>query len=139
MKTIARWARIKRQRAFRACWDLRDAGYITCSQPIEERPNGDRRGLAGIRCATPKLFERLGLGGRLKRERDEAYKLQRSATRATTIAENKARRRLRRAQRHVAAAATPPRPTYYGGHTDEQAAKRQLMIDTALELERRRQ
>lgn len=131
MKTIARWARIQRQRAFRACWDLRDAGYVTCHQPIEERPNGDRRGLAGIRCATPTLFERLGLGGRLKAERKSGYAQQRAANRAATIAENKARRRLRRAQHTAARATTAPKPTYYGGHTDEQAAKRQIALDMA--------
>ncbi len=69
MHTIAGWAGLKRQRAYRALWDLRDAGYLRCSQPIERRADGSRRGLAGIRCFTTHFFDRLRLGGRLRRER----------------------------------------------------------------------
>lgn len=102
MKTIARWARIERQRAYRALWDLRDAGYVDCHQPIEKRSNGERRGLAGIRRVTPRLFERLNLGGRLKRERREAYRLQHAAKTLETIAERKRLRRLFRESHRAA-------------------------------------
>lgn len=93
MQAIATWARIGVERAYRACWDLRDAGYVECTQPIEHRDDGSRRGLAGIRRPTRKLFARLDLGGRLKRDQRELYEAKRNAQHAETIAE---RRRLRK-------------------------------------------
>lgn len=92
MHTVAGWAGITRQRAYRALWDLRDAGYLRCRQPVERLADGSWRGLAGLRCWTRHFFERLRLGGRLRRERAELYQRAR-AQHAETIAE---RRRLRR-------------------------------------------
>jgi len=92
MQTIARWVGLRRQRAYRALWDLRDAGYIRLHQPIERRADGSRRGLAGLRCWTRHFFDRLRLGGRLRRERAQLYQAAR-AQHQETIAE---RRRLRR-------------------------------------------
>jgi hypothetical protein len=111
--TLAKWAgleltrgrrggRLVPQRAYRAIWDLRDAGWLRCRQPIEERADGSRRGLAGIRQWTRAFFERLRLGGRLRRERAELYQTQRQAHQET-IAE---RRRLRRLHRSSERAAT---------------------------------
>lgn len=120
MKSIAAWARITRQRAFRALWDLRDAGYADLHQPIERRADGSRRGLAGIRRLTPLLFERLGLRGRLKRERRELWQAAR-AHHQSTIAERRRLRRLFKSSRRanvltertthqLAAAVVPPAP-----------------------------
>jgi len=105
MKTIASWARMSRQRAFRALWDLRDAGFVDCTQPIEVRPNGDRRGLAGIRRIRRQLFERLRLAPRLSREQKQLHKDRQAATRegrAATIAERRAAARLIRQSRRAA-------------------------------------
>jgi hypothetical protein len=123
MHTIAAWAQLKRQRAYRALWDLRDAGYVRCSQPIERRADGSRRGLAGIRCFTRHFFDRLRLGGRLRRERAQLYQAAR-AHHHETIAERRRLRRLfrtseRAAQlatrtvRQLATAATPAAPAVY--------------------------
>jgi len=117
MQTIAKWCglaltrgaksgRLMPQRAYRAAWDLRDAGYIELAQPIEERADGSRRGLAGIRRLTPKLFDRLGLLPRLKRERRALAEKERAALRAAhveTIAERRRLRRLFRASSRAAA------------------------------------
>lgn len=118
VRTMALWAQITTQRAYRALWDLRDAGYIELHQPIDKRPNGDRRGLAGIRRVTKLLFERLGLDGRMRRERREAWQQQRAEQTAQTIAQRRQLRRLfgknRRAKvlaerttRQLASAAAP--------------------------------
>jgi hypothetical protein len=123
MQTIAGWAAIARQRAYRALWDLRDAGYLRCTQPIERRADGSRRGLAGIRCWTRHFFDRLRLGGRLRRERAQLYQAQR-AHHQETIAERRRLRRLfrggeraaqlaQRATRQLAAAAAPAEPRTY--------------------------
>lgn len=103
MVTIAGWGglavvkrtddRITSQRACRALWDLRDAGYVSLSQPIDRKADGARRGLAGIRQIRMKLFERLQMAPRVRRERAELWKHERSRRRVETIAE---RRRLRR-------------------------------------------
>lgn len=104
--TIAKWAgleltrggrggRLVPQRAYRAIWDLRDAGWLRLTQPIERRPDGSRRGLAGIRQWTRGFFDRLRLGGRLRAERRELYGKARAAHQET-ISE---RRRLRRLYR----------------------------------------
>lgn len=95
MKTIARWAQISAQRGYRALWDLRDAGYIDLTQPIEPptAAHPRHRGLAGIRQVRKKLFERLGLGKKLGRERMELWREERQRQHVETIAE---RRRLRR-------------------------------------------
>jgi len=100
MKSIASWGRISVQRAYRAVWDLRDAGYVDLHQPIERRADGSRRGLAGIRRVTPLLFERLGLRGRLMRERRELWKAAR-AHHQSTIAERRRLRRLFKASRRA--------------------------------------
>jgi len=104
MHAIATWARISVQRAYRAAWDLRDAGYVGLSQPIEHRADGSRRGLAGIRRITPHLFDRLGLRGRLKRERRELWEAAR-AHHQETIAERRRLRRLFRSSNRAAALA----------------------------------
>lgn len=93
MHTIATWARLAEQRAFRALWDLRDAGFVDLYQPVEQRADGSWRGLAGIRRLTKKLFERVGLGQRLRRERSELWRAERAKQSAQTIAQ---RRQLRR-------------------------------------------
>lgn len=125
MHAIATWARIAPQRAYRACWDLRDAGYVDLSQPIEQRPDGSRRGLAGIRRVTRKLFERLELGGRLKRDQRELADAKRKAATTETIAERRRLRRLFRESRRAGVlakrathqlaerAADMPRPKQY--------------------------
>jgi hypothetical protein len=105
MQTIAGWAQLQRQRAYRALWDLRDAGYLRCSQPIERRADGARRGLAGIRCFTRHFFDRLRLGGRLRRERAQLYQAAR-AQHAETIAERRRLRRLFRTSERAAQLAT---------------------------------
>ena len=101
MHAIATWGRLSVQRAFRALWDLRDAGYVDLHQPIERRADGSRRGLAGIRRIKPLLFERLGLRGRLMRERRELWKAAR-AHHQETIAERRRLRRLFRASQRAA-------------------------------------
>lgn len=93
MRTIAGWAKMTAQRGYRALWDLRDAGYLDLTQPIAKLPDGQRRGRAGIRQVRKKLFERLGLGKRLGRERMVLWRAQRAKEHVETIAE---RRRLRR-------------------------------------------
>lgn len=102
MKTIARWARLNVQRAFRALWDLRDAGYVDLYQPIEERKDGSRRGLAGIRRITKKLFARCGLDQKLRRERKKLWEQQRREQHVETIAERQRLRRLHRENRRAA-------------------------------------
>lgn len=103
MATIGRWTRMKVtqrktgvltcQRACRALWDLRDAGFVALTQPIERRKDGSRRGLAGVRQIRMKLFERLGLAARMRKERRELWQAHLKASHVETIAE---RRRLRR-------------------------------------------
>lgn len=117
METIAGWAQIAVQRAYRAFWDCRDAGFITSAQPIEKThagpcgpglcPRGGHKGRAAIRNVKPILFERLRLRGRLKRERADRAKAARPST-AQTIAQ---RRQLRRLFRASARAATLARRT----------------------------
>lgn len=103
MVTISRWCgllvakrpsgRLHAQRAQRALWDLRDAGFVNLTQPIERKKSGALRGLAGIRQLRMKIFERLGLASRVRRERAALWTKARQEKRAETIAE---RRRLRR-------------------------------------------
>jgi hypothetical protein len=108
--TMGRWGRMQVserqgrkvcQRASRALWDLRDAGFVELVQPIETRPDGARRGLAGIRRIARKLFERLELGGRLKRDQRELSDAKRKAATAETIAERRRLRRLFRENRRA--------------------------------------
>jgi hypothetical protein len=142
--TMAKWARLHvarrrsgrltSQRACRALWDLRDAGYIDCTQPIEKRADGSRRGLAGVRIVRRRLFERLGLGPRLTRERRELQEKARGERRAETIAERRRLRRLfresrragvlaRRATHQLADAAAPAAPrTFTHAELAEQLA-----------------
>lgn len=111
VQTIAKWAgleltrgrpgKLVPQRAYRAIWDLRDAGWLRCSQPIERLADGSRRGLAGIRQWARRFFDRLRLGGRLRRERRELYETQRQ-THQATIAEARRLRRLHRASDRAA-------------------------------------
>jgi hypothetical protein len=121
MKTIAGWAGIKRQRAFRALWDLREAGYVELHQPIDHLPDGRRRGLAGIRRVTRNFFARLDLAGRLRREQKEHWKAEHARQTVQTIAQRRQLRRLFRASQRaadltarttsqLAGAATPPPP-----------------------------
>jgi hypothetical protein len=102
MRTMAGWAQISEQRAFRAFWDLRDAGWMTSVQPIEERPDGARRGLAAIRRPTVAFFRRLGLDQRLRRERKKLWEEQRAQTLVQTIAARRALRRGIRVSRRAA-------------------------------------
>jgi len=113
MVAIASWASLNVQRAFRAVWDLRDAGYVELTQPIEERKDGSRRGLAGIRRLTPKLFDRLGLLPRLKRERRALAEKERESLRAAHVETIAERRRLRRIVRASSRAAALARRTRY--------------------------
>ena len=124
MSSIAKWARIGVERAYRACWDLRDAGYVECTQPIEERHDGSRRGLAGIRRLTPKLFQRVDLGGRLKRDRRQLYEQQRNRQVAETIAERRRLRRLFRASHRASVLAK---------RTTQQLAERARLTETVSE------
>jgi hypothetical protein len=128
MTTIAKWAAISEQRAFRGFWDLRDAGWFSSAQPIEKGhkgpcgpglcPRGGHKGRAAIRVIKPELFERLKLRGRLKKERGERAKEARIVA-AQTIAQRRQLRRLVRASerartltdrtvRQLGAAAAPP-------------------------------
>jgi hypothetical protein len=130
MKTIAKWAGISEQRAFRASWDLREAGWISISQPIEKThegpcgpglcPRRGHKGRAAIRSIKRELFERLELRGRLMKERGKRAADARAAT-AQTIAQRRQIRRLVRASERartlttrtrdqLAGAATPPPP-----------------------------
>jgi hypothetical protein len=104
-KTLAGWGLLEltkgkrggprvAQRVYRALWDLRDAGYLTLTQPIERRRDGSRRGLAGVRQWTKRIFERFGLGQRLRRERSALWKADRARQHVETIAERKQLRRL---------------------------------------------
>jgi len=105
MQTIAKWAEITEQRAFRASWDLRDAGWLSMCQQIEKThkgacgpglcPRGGHKGRAAIRSIKPSLFDRLKLRGRLKRERGKRAQEARRET-AETIAQRRAQRRLAR-------------------------------------------
>jgi len=106
METIAGWAQIETQRAYRACWDLRDAGWISIAQPIEKThqgpcgpglcPRKGHKGRAAIRNLKPKLFERLRLRGRLKDER-RVRSLAARPSIAETIAQRRQLRRLSKA------------------------------------------
>jgi hypothetical protein len=105
METIAGWARITIQRGYRALWDLRDAGFVELTQPIAQLADGRRRGLAAIRRPTKLLFERLQLGGRLRRERRqlaEQARKDRKAETPETIADRRRERRRIRASRRAA-------------------------------------
>jgi hypothetical protein len=101
MRTVAAWTKLATQRAYRALWDLRDAGFIDCTQPIAKLPDGRRRGCAGIRQVRKKLFERLGLDQRLRRDRSALWTEERGKKLVETIEE---RRRLRRLFKESAAA-----------------------------------
>lgn len=102
MPVIAGWAQISVQRAYRACWDIRDAGWAGGSQPIEKRhagkctgrcPRGSHRGQPSIRTIKPELFERLKLRGALKRERGARAQAARPSM-VETIAQRRQLRRL---------------------------------------------
>jgi len=143
MKTIAKWAGISEQRAFRASWDLREAGWISISQPIEKThegpcgpglcPRRGHKGRAAIRSIKKELFERLQLRGRLMKERRERAQAARAAT-SDTIAQRRQLRRLVRAsarartltdrtRNQLADAAAPPPP-----------AKQEQLADMAARL-----
>jgi hypothetical protein len=129
MRTIAKWAAITEQRAFRASWDLREAGWLTVSQQIEKThqgpcgpglcPRHGHKGRAAIRCLKKEFFERLKLRGRLMKERGRRAKEARAAT-AQTIAQRRQLRRMlrdsvrartlteRTVRQRADAAATPP-------------------------------
>lgn len=102
-QTIAKWTGLETQRVFRALWDLRDTGLATLTQPIEQRANGDHRGLAGIRTLTKEFFDRLGLGGRLRRERRELAEKARIARNIETTAQRRQQRRILRQSQRAAA------------------------------------
>ena len=101
-ETLARWTGLEVQRTYRALWDLRDAGLLTLTQPIEVKANGDRRGLAGIRNLTKEFFDRLDLGGRLRRERRALSDKARAERNAITIAQRRQQRRILRESRRAA-------------------------------------
>ncbi len=101
MHSIARWAGMTVQRAYRALWDLRDMGFIDCTQPVEQRKDGSYRGLAGVRCIRREFFERLGLRARLARDRRELWAKQ-QADHRVTIADRRRERRALRVSRRAA-------------------------------------
>lgn len=72
-ETSISWSRFKR-----AIADLREAGFLTISQPRMTNSAGQVRGLVGIKAISPRLFEALGIDFWLRRERDRASKRQRA-------------------------------------------------------------
>lgn len=155
MVTIGRWARMKVtkrksgvltcQRACRALWDLRDAGFVDLTQPIERRKDGKRRGLAGIRQIRMKLFERLDLASRMRRERRELWQAHLKARHVETIAERRRLRRLfggsararklaERTTRQLAEAHAAPAPSM----TPDEERARRAIVELAARLERER-
>lgn len=94
MRTIARWAGIADERAFRALWDLRDAGYVECYQAREQLPSGAWLCKMGVRRITRLFWERMGLYARLRRDRAALWKEQQSARLVQTIEQRRQLRRL---------------------------------------------
>lgn len=98
-ETSISWSRFKR-----AIADLREAGFLTISQPRMTNSAGQVRGLVGIKAISPRLFEALGIDFWLRRERDRASKRQRAKASQAGVT-----------QRSYYQRSKPPRPAMAAG------------------------
>ena len=74
MKTIVTGTGLGQRRCERAIGQLKAAGFMTVKQPRLQTAPGQYLGLRAIRVLTARLFEWLGLGAMLARERFRAAK-----------------------------------------------------------------
>ncbi|GHV56204.1 hypothetical protein FACS189460_0560 [Deltaproteobacteria bacterium] len=74
MKTIVAGTGLGQRRCERAIGQLKAAGFMTVKQPRLQTAPGQYLGLRAIRVLTARLFEWLGLGAMLARERFRAAK-----------------------------------------------------------------
>jgi hypothetical protein len=143
MKTIAKWAGITEQRAFRAFWDIREAGWSTSAQPIEKThkgpcgpglcPRRGHKGRAAIKTITRGLFDRLGLRGRLSKERGERSRAVRAVA-AETIAQRRQLRRLVRASARARTLTDRTRDQLAAGAAPPPVTKQQTVTEMAARM-----
>lgn len=79
MRTIVRDAGMGQRRCERAIALLKDAGFLRVQQPRRQNEEGAYFGCRAIRIVTETLFECLGLGPMLRRERSRASQRLRQA------------------------------------------------------------
>jgi hypothetical protein len=72
MNSIVEGTGLGQRRCERAIGDLKEAGFMEVSQPRHRNEDGKYVGLRAIRCLTARLFEWLGLGSMLAKERSRA-------------------------------------------------------------------
>lgn len=83
MKTLVRDCGLGQRRIERAIAQLKDAGFMEVTQPRRQSEEGKYFGCRAIRVVREALFEWLGLGPMLRRERDRAsQRLRRKARQA---------------------------------------------------------
>lgn len=83
MKTLVRDSGLGQRRIERAIAQLKDAGFMEVTQPRGQSEEGKYFGCRAIRVVREALFEWLGLGPMLRRERDRAsQRLRRKARQA---------------------------------------------------------
>jgi len=72
MKTLVHITGLGKRRCERAIGQLKEAGFITVSQPRFKNEEGKYFGLRAVRVITKEFFDWLGLGPMLERERSRA-------------------------------------------------------------------